>query len=78
MRDVATLNFEEALGEFEQLVRRLEDARLPLDQAIAAYERGVHLRNHCSKQIADVRLRVEKITSQPDGTLTTEPLKIDT
>lgn len=72
MSEIAALSFEQALGEFEQLVRKLEDARLPLDQAISAYERGVQLRNHCAKKIADVRLRVEKITQAPDGSHQTE------
>ena len=36
-RDVAAMSFEDALAELEQIVRRLEDGKSRLDDAIASY-----------------------------------------
>ena len=38
--DIAAMSFEAALEELETIVRRLEEGKGALDDAIAAYERG--------------------------------------
>lgn len=38
--------FEEALGELEAIVKKLE-GDLPLDEAIAAFEKGIELSKIC-------------------------------
>jgi exodeoxyribonuclease VII small subunit len=67
---IDTLSFEAALAELEGIVRALESGQTPLAQSITAYERGITLKKHCEKQLADARLRVEKITLSADGTAT--------
>ena len=67
-----TLSFEEALRELETIVRRLEEGKTSLEEAINAYERGAALRAHCEKKLKDARLRVEKIIVGTDGTITTK------
>ena len=37
--DIAAMNFEDALAELEQIVRRLEGGQVKLDEAIMSYER---------------------------------------
>jgi len=37
--DISAMNFEEALAELEQIVRRLEGGQVKLDEAILFYER---------------------------------------
>lgn len=74
--DIATLSFEQALGELEQIVRRLETGDAALENAITDYERGSALRQHCEKKLSDARLKVEKIiaaeTPNGDATVRTE------
>jgi exodeoxyribonuclease VII small subunit len=70
------LSFESALEELEGIVRSLESGKAPLDESIAAYERGVSLKNHCEKKLTEARLKIEKITLSPDGTVKTEPFDI--
>ncbi len=72
-RDIAAMSFEDALGELEEIVRRLEDGRIPLDDSIAAYERGARLKAHCEKKLAEARAKVEKIALGPNGPEGTEP-----
>ncbi|MGH7007289.1 MAG: exodeoxyribonuclease VII small subunit, partial [Stellaceae bacterium] len=45
--EIAKLSFEDALKELEDIVRRLEASSVKLDDALAAYERGALLKQHC-------------------------------
>lgn len=72
--DLLALSFEEALAELEAIVRQLEGGQADLDASIAHYERGTQLKDHCLKQLADARLKVEKIMQKPSGEIVTEPL----
>ena len=60
--EIATMSFEASLAELEKLVQELERGQLDLDAAIAAYERGTALKDHCRAKLADAQLRVEKLT----------------
>jgi exodeoxyribonuclease VII small subunit len=74
-RDVATLSFEDALAELEQIVRGLEGGQQKLEDAIAAYERGAALRKHCEAKLAEAEARVAAIVRSADGSLGTRPLE---
>jgi exodeoxyribonuclease VII small subunit len=75
--DIAAMNFEDALAELEQIVRRLEGGQVKLDEAILSYERGAHLKRHCEKKLNEAQQRVDRIVIGPDGTVTAEPAKLD-
>ncbi len=59
--DVTSLSFEDALKELEGVVRRLEEGRLPLEEAIGSYERGALLKERCETLLAQARLKVDAI-----------------
>ncbi len=71
--EVASLSFEEALSELEQIVRGLEGGQQKLEDAIVAYERGAILRRHCEAKLAEAEARVQAIVERPDGSLTLRP-----
>ena len=52
-------DFEQALGELEQLVERLERGDLPLDEALKTFERGVALTRHCQGALKAAQQKVE-------------------
>lgn len=68
--DLSGLTFEQSLQELEGLVRKLEEGRLPLEEAITCYERGTALKNHCEAKLREAKLRVDKITVGSDGAVT--------
>ena len=68
------MNFEDALGELETIVRNLEQGGTPLDQSINAYERGVTLKKHCEAKLREAQAKIEKITVDKDGSVSTQPL----
>ena len=76
--DVAALPFETALGELEDIVKRLEKGDVALEESIRIYERGEALKGRCEALLRDAEARVEKITRDASGKVTgTEPLDAD-
>ena len=73
MQTIEKLSFEEALGELESLVRRLEEGKCPLDEAIKTFERGIGLKNHCDTKLKNARLKVEQILENSDGSVSMKP-----
>ena len=65
--DVASLPFEKALAELEDIVRQLEGGRVPLEDSIAIYERGEILKRHCEGLLKRAETRIERIALGPDG-----------
>jgi exodeoxyribonuclease VII small subunit len=61
--------FEEVLGELEGLVQRLEKGELPLEESLAAFERGVTLVRRLSQRLAEVEQRVELLLKSDAGKL---------
>ena len=54
----ADLTFEKALEELEGLVARMEDGKLPLEESLAAYQRGADLVKFCESKLADAQARI--------------------
>jgi len=71
---IKDLSFEQALGELESIVRGLEAGETELEKSITAYERGIALKKHCEAKLKDAQAKIEKITIQSDGSLSTQPL----
>jgi len=66
--------FEESLAELEALVRRLEQGELPLEESLAAFERGMALVRLLAARLEDVAQRVDVLLRTSDGSLVTRPL----
>jgi exodeoxyribonuclease VII small subunit len=62
-----SLSFEQAMAELETLVKRLEEGRLPLEEAISAFERGALLKKHCEQKLLAAKMRVEQITGMTEN-----------
>jgi exodeoxyribonuclease VII small subunit len=75
--DVASMSFEDALAELEQIVRRLEAGQVKLDDAILCYERGTQLKRHCEHKLNEAQQRVDRIVVGPDGAVSAAPAKLD-
>jgi exodeoxyribonuclease VII small subunit len=52
------LTFEKALEELEALVARMEDGKLPLEESLAAYQRGAELIKYCESKLTDAQARI--------------------
>ena len=61
------MSFEEAMKELERLVDALDKGDVSLDEAIAAYDRGSQLKDHCQKKLNEAKMKVETIQSSGDS-----------
>jgi exodeoxyribonuclease VII small subunit len=59
--DIEALTFEQAFAQLEQVVVRLEDGDLPLDDALSLYARGQALAMRCAQLLEQAELRVRQI-----------------
>src|SRR5258707_15382830 len=70
--DVDRLSFERAIEELETIVKRLEDGKVPLEEAVSIYERGEVLKRRGEDLLPQPQARVEKralaASGQPRGT----------
>ena len=64
---IEELSFEEALQQLENIVRELESGRIKLDDAVAAYEKAVALKQLCENRLKAAQLKIEKIEVSPEG-----------
>ena len=58
-KETPKLDFETAMRELEGLVERLEQGELPLEESLAAFERGVMLTRCCQTALKDAEQKVE-------------------
>src|SRR5881296_2806352 len=73
----ATPRFEDALAELEGLVQRLEKGELPLEESLAAFERGIALVRSLGQRLAEVEQRVEVLLKSEAGKRVLRPFEND-
>lgn len=54
-------SFEAAVSELEAIVQEMESGNLPLEDALARYQRGVGLLRHCQTTLGDAEQRVRML-----------------
>ncbi|MCF2948211.1 exodeoxyribonuclease VII small subunit [Paraglaciecola aquimarina] len=59
-----SLTFEQSMQELEELVTKMEQGELPLEDALKSFERGIQLARHSQKQLKDAEQKVQILTSQ--------------
>ncbi len=74
--DTSALSFEKALAELEEIVRKLEQGSVDLEESIALYERGAALKAHCEAKLKSAQERIDKIVVT-DGQPKVEPAQFD-
>lgn len=75
--DITSLSYEAALGQLDALIDKLERGSIPLEEAIAAYERGAKLAQHCAALLDRTERRVNQLVVGADGAITERPLEVD-
>jgi len=73
----ASLSFEEAQRELEEVVAALETGNVPLEQMIVYVRRGLALYAQCDATLAEAEATLEELLATPEGELTTRRLSMD-
>jgi len=60
------LSYEDAFAQLEELLGQLESGDLPLEEALALYEKGAALSQYCSQKLEAAELRVSEWQSEQE------------
>jgi exodeoxyribonuclease VII small subunit len=58
------VNFEEALGRLNEIVKRLEGGDVPLEESMKLYEEGMRLGNLCRIILKEAEQRMKRLTQE--------------
>ncbi|HOL17015.1 MAG TPA: exodeoxyribonuclease VII small subunit [Bacillota bacterium] len=56
--------YEEAIKRLEEIVRRLEDENIPLEESLACFQEGIRLSRYCREKLAQIEFQVEYLLKE--------------
>jgi len=65
--DVDKFSFEEAIKELTNIVGKIEQGQIPLQDSLEQYEKGMALIKQCRTILQKAEERIEKITREEDS-----------
>jgi exodeoxyribonuclease VII small subunit len=60
------LTFEQAAAELEEIIKKLEDGRMPLEDAVKSFERGSYLKKLCEDKLKNAQLKIEMLSTKSE------------
>lgn len=72
----ASVNFEKALTQLEDLVDEMEQGDLPLEDALKNFEKGIALAADCQQALSKAEQKVTQLIEK-NGELLEKPFDID-
>jgi len=69
VKDISNFSFEQAMSELEDVVGKLENGQVPLEDSIKLYEMGNDLKKHCEQKLKEAEEKVAQITFSSDGSV---------
>jgi exodeoxyribonuclease VII small subunit len=60
--NIEKMNFEQAIRELTEIVGKIEQGQIPLQESIEQYEKGMTLIKHCREILQKAEKRIEKIS----------------
>ena len=58
------INFEDALKELEEIVKKMENGDLSLDESLKLFERGITLTRMCSSKLEHAKQKIEILVKE--------------
>ncbi len=55
------MSFDEAMKRLEEISKEMDNKELPLEKAVELYSEAAGLVETCKKEIAEAKLKIEKI-----------------
>jgi exodeoxyribonuclease VII small subunit len=72
---VKKLSFEEAMSRLEEVVKELEDGKLPLEKALELFAKGITLSRNCSEHLVSAEQRIAILTADDKGAITLKEME---
>ncbi len=63
------MTYEEAVQKLEEIVSRLEDTEIPLEESLSSFQEGIALSRYCREKLAEIEYRVEYLLKEEQESL---------
>ncbi len=63
-KKIEKMSYEEAINKLEEIVRRLEDSEVPLEESLSAFQEGIALSKYCREKLAEIEYKVEYLLKE--------------
>ncbi|MCX9010961.1 MAG: exodeoxyribonuclease VII small subunit [Candidatus Methanoperedens sp.] len=70
------ISFEESLAELENIVQKLENGQLSLDESLLLFDKGIRLVRECDTMLKNTKQKVEKLIEE-NNCLVSEPFEVE-
>jgi exodeoxyribonuclease VII small subunit len=72
---MAEIKFEKALARLEEIVQKLEQGDLPLEQSLKLFEEGIRLSRICNTRLEEAERKVEVLLKDKTGNMIAKPFE---
>ena len=62
------LKIDEGLKRLEEITKRLEDEKIPLEEALELFEQGITLATEIKADLDQAKLKVKQVLEKANGT----------
>ncbi|MEA2573790.1 MAG: exodeoxyribonuclease small subunit [Chloroflexia bacterium] len=69
--------FEQQFGRLQEVVQRLSDGNLTLQEALSSFEEGMALADNCSRMLEEAELRVQQVSERAARSGTVAAAELD-
>ena len=70
-------SFETSLEALEEIVHKLEQGDLPLEESLGLFEQGIHLSRECQERLSQAERRIEVLLRDQQGRPMVTPFEDD-
>jgi len=70
-------SFEENMQRLEQIVRKMEQGDVPLEESLKLFQEGTDLVRKCSELLDNAQLQVKLMSNGPDGSPVEEDFRAE-
>ena len=70
-------NFEKAMKRLEEIVHKLEEGELSLEESLKIFEEGINLSKFLTRKLSEAEAKVQKLIKTQEGKYKTEPLEME-
>ena len=63
----AKMTYEQAMARLEEIVTKLDDGSLPLDESIKLFEESTKLDSFCNTSLEKAKLKITELSEKQEG-----------
>lgn len=78
MAEKKKMSLEDSMSRLEEIVKEMENEKLPLDKSLKLYEEGIGLVERCSSELESAKRKIQILQQGKDGEIEVVPVPEET